>query len=299
MREERRVLDKFEELVKPRWCHEVTTADREVFIQKRLPEIDAPISVEKDLRILRYLFNVLEEWNHCQKESNPFAGTGKATIGTKRRKSKELERRKAGGEKPKFFTVSEVQALLNRADVEVAEHPDDWVRMRLRALLYFEAYTGSRLNEALHLEWDDIDLDQGIAWLKFKIEKHLKTAESEAPIGLSDSLIEILLGWKLHRKCSWVFPNLVNDRPWTSGSKGYKPLDQLKDLATRAGIEHATWQQFRHTLSTIGKADFGLNEDQVKDQLRHTTIKTQKHYTHDYLDGLRRAANSIQFGTTK
>lgn len=295
MREERRVLNTFEQLVKPGWCHDITTEEREEFIRKRLPQVASPGSVDKDLRLLRHLFNILEEWKHCRPGTNPFSGNGKATIGAKRRKAKELERRKSGGEKPRFYTVPQVRALLAQADKDILESPDDWCRKRLRALLYFEAYTGARLDEVLHLEWDEIDFEQGVAWLNFKIENHLKTEGSEAPVGLADPLLAVLREWETERTCSWVFPNKTNQSPWTGGSPGYKPLDQLKELAERAGVEHATWQMFRHTLSTIGKGEFGLSEGQVQAQLRHTTTKTQKHYTHDYLDGLRRTANTVDF----
>ena len=88
MREERRVLESFGKLIKPDWCHDTTTEEREEFIQKRMKEVKSAGSVEKDLRLLRFLFNVMEEWRHRPKGSNPFSGNGKATVGAKRRKAK-------------------------------------------------------------------------------------------------------------------------------------------------------------------------------------------------------------------
>jgi integrase len=75
--------------------------------------------------------------------------------------------------KAQYYTRPEIVALLEQADKEVAERPDSWERRRLRALIYFEAYTGARLGEALHLEWDkeiavggrkakEIDFDLGV-----------------------------------------------------------------------------------------------------------------------------------------
>lgn len=123
----------------------------------------------------------------------------------------------------------------------------------------------------------------------------LKTDGSEAPVGLADPLLEVLREWKVKQRCSWVFPNLKKNSPWLAGGKGYKPLDQLQDLARRAGVEHATWKMFRDTLATLGKSTFGLTAEQVQAMLRHTTTKTQSHYTHDELRGLRANANAFDF----
>ena len=292
--EERRVLDMFAQIIKPEWSQDATTEDRERFIQQRLDAVGSAHSVNKDLRILRHLFNILEEWNHRPKRSNPFSGGGKATVGARRKKAKELEQRKNGNGKPKHYTLAQVKALLAQADKEVIEEPDHWPKQRLRALVYFEAYTGARLEEVLFLAWNEIDFQQGVAWLNAKIENQLKTEGSEAPVGLSDELIKVLRAWERFRTCEWVFPNTHNQRPWITGGPGYRPLDQLKELAGRAGVGHATWMMFRHTWTTLGKSAFGLTEEQVKASLRHTTTDTQRHYTHADLDGLRQVANAVK-----
>ena len=69
------------------------------------------------------------------------------------------------------------------------------------------AYTGCRINEAVHLEWKDIDVQQGVAWLYFKTENDLKTEGSQAPFGLPDKLIDVLCQWQTDKTCTWVFPN--------------------------------------------------------------------------------------------
>jgi integrase len=148
-------LGMFGEIVKPRWCHDITTEDREKYVQGRMPQVRAAISVDKDLRTLRHLFNILEEWHHRTKGTNPFAGRGNATIGKKRRREKEQQREK----KPAYYTRGQVIALLDQADREAV----DWETRRLRALIYFEAFTGVRIEEALYLEWDEIDFQAGVA----------------------------------------------------------------------------------------------------------------------------------------
>ncbi len=298
MREERRVLDKFGHVVGCRWCHEITSEDRESFIQHRMKEVASGVTINKDLAILRHLFNVLEEWQHRPKDSNPFAGNGKATIGTKRIRQKKLKRQQAGEQRPEFYSQDQVAAILRQADKEVEEHPDDWCRHRLRALIYFVAYTGARLKEVLYVKWDDLDFEIGVAYLHARLENMLKTEDSAAPVGLADPLIEVLHQWKTRRRCEWVFPNLTKNTPWITGGNGYRPIDHLKALAKRAGVDHATWKMFRDTLATLGKSQFGLTEPQVQAMLRHTTTKTQSHYTHAELQGLRTNANVLDFGNT-
>ena len=289
-RAESRVLKDFARIVKPVWCHEVTTKEPQTFIDQRINEVGSPQSVNADLRMLRHLFNVLEDWKHVPKGGNPFAGRGQATIGAKRSREKDRQREK----RARIYTRSQVASLLNRADKELSDSPDDWMRARIRSLVYFEAYTGVRIEEALFLEWTDIEWDVGVANISFKIEHGLKTEGSENPIGLSDELTLVLRDWQRHQTCNWVFPNKRN-RPWTGGSKGDKPLDHLKALAKRAGIDHANWKMFRHTLTTHGKHWFGLTEEQIRAQLRHTTTETQKHYTHGDKENLHELANRLDF----
>jgi integrase len=167
-------------------------------------------------------------------------------------------------------------------------------------------YTGARIGEIIHLEWDgeielkggdkakEVDFERGVAFLFWKIEHGLKTPGSEAPVGLPDRLVEALKEWKRIRTCKWVFPN-ERHKPWTGGSKGNKHLDQLKEVAKRAGIPHATWKMFRHSFNTHGKQWFGVNREQMRSQLRHEDQQTQEHYDHDDLENLRSAVKAIDF----
>jgi integrase len=272
------------------WCHEIPVTCRETFINGRLKEGSAA-TAESDLGALRYLFGLMEEWEHRPKDSNPFAGRGKSTVG-ERRKAKDTEDDEEEADEG-YYTLEEVKALLARADEEAKG--GDWNRKRLRALVYFVAYTGCRIKEAVHLDWErDVDLAAGIVWLRHKRGNRLKTAASAAPVGLPDALVRVLCEWREDRTCQWVFPN-AKGKPWASAGPGYKHLDQLKDLAQRAGIEQATWKMFRHAFSTHGKQRFGMTKEQVRAQLRHTTTDTQKHYDHDDLANLRDAVKGVDF----
>ena len=183
-RSEQRVLKDFARIVEPVWCHEVTVKDRETYISKRLAGVPSPESVDADLRVLRMLFNVLESWKHVTERSSPFSGKGRATVGVRRKREREKGRKKAST----YFTRAQVKAILDQAAREVESPSDDWKAERLRALVYFEAYSGVRIEEALYLEWSDIDWETGTANVNFKIDHDLKTQASDNPIGLPDLL---------------------------------------------------------------------------------------------------------------
>jgi integrase len=292
-RSERLALDNFTRLVKPGWVHEITTADRDDFATKRLAEVGAAASVDTDLRVLRAVFNVAEEWRHLPEGRNPFAGRGKATVGARRKRQKGREQEA----REKHYTFEEVKAILTLATKEAAEgkeERDRWAKRRLRAFVYFIAYTGCRFGEAVHLEWKDIDFENGVAFLYFKIENDLKTEGSQAPFGLPVRLMDVLKDWKKDETCSWVFPN-NKGKPWKTGSVSYRPFDQMQALGERAGVPGANFKRFRHALATHGKQRFGMTKEQVQAQLRHTTTDTQDHYTHDDLANLRDAVKGVDF----
>jgi hypothetical protein len=77
MRSERASLRKFGELVMSlatrgdTWCHNITSADRTLFINKRMDQVGSGESVDADLRNLRTAFGVMEEWGHRAKGSSP------------------------------------------------------------------------------------------------------------------------------------------------------------------------------------------------------------------------------------
>ncbi len=295
MKREKNALDAFTRVIRPGFCHEITAEDRERFVQKRLPEVGSALTVDAELRALRLFCNVMEEWKHRPENSNPFAGRGKATVGNRRRRHKE----EGQEEKAMHYTFEEVKAILALATKEAAEADEKtrFQKRRLRALVYFVAYTGCRFGEAAHLEWNDIDWERGIAWLFFKVENDLKTEGSQAPFGLPARLLAVLKEWHEDRcrvDCTWVFPN-TERKPWKTGGPGYRPFDQLKALAERAGVKDGNFKRFRHSLSTHGKQRFGMTREQIRAQLRHTTTDTQKHYDHDDLANLRDAVKGVDF----
>ena len=268
----------------------LTARIEEKFIATRMTELPSPESIDSDLRALRLILNQAIEWKHLAAGANPFAGKKGATIGKKRKRKKEL------GQTPqaKHYSRAQIVALLEQTDKEVKENPKEWELARLRALVYFVAYTGVRLGEALYLEWKDLDLDAGVANISFKIEHGLKTESSANYVGLPDVLVSVLTDWKNQRSCDWVFPNAVG-HPWSGGQPGTKPLDRLKELAVHAKVGYATWKMFRHSFNTHGKQWFRMTREQIRMQLRHASESTQKHYDQQDKENLRAAVRLLDY----
>jgi hypothetical protein len=93
--------------------------------------------------------------------------------------------------------------------------------------------------------------------------------------------------------------------PLGFSERGRQPLDlrrarlqgarPAKALAARAGISHATWKMFRHSMTTHGKQWFGINKAQMSVQLRHDDEETQEWYDSADLANLRAAMRGIDF----
>ncbi|WP_422930091.1 tyrosine-type recombinase/integrase [Singulisphaera sp. PoT] len=156
----------------------------------------------------------------------------------------------------------------------------NWSAGRLHALAAVYAFTGLRRNEALRLRVEDVDLVQGVIFVRPNGGR-LKTKKSRAPVPCPAALGKILCNWLSRCGSEWVFPCVrKRDRPWMHGKAGCRPGDRLKAAGKEAGVEGFTPQSLRHSLATHLAGWWGLKEKQIQLILRHTTVKTQRHYVH-------------------
>lgn len=169
-----------------------------------------------------------------------------------------------------------------------------WEEKRLLALTATYAYTGLRKMEALNSKVADYHLDDG--FLDLVAHRRLKTSDSEQPIPLPSRLVKILRDWLPRTESEWAFPNKTRTGPWTGGSPGKKPLDQIKIAGERAGVKGFTVLSLRHSWATHAESLWDLGEGVTKRVLRHTTTRTQFHYRHADLPNLRRRVDGISFG---
>jgi integrase len=190
--------------------------------------------------------------------------------------------------------IARVLALMAR-DVERKTGWAQWRARRLQALGATVAYTGLRRDEALRLLVADVLLEERMILVVSRAGNRLKTERSAQPVPVPEALAKILADWLPHTHCEWAFPNVYRKGPWTGGSQGYTPLDRMKRLGVRAGVQGFTFQSLRHSWATHAEY-WGLSDTMIQRVLRHTTTRTQMHYRHADADNLRSVVGGIDFG---
>lgn len=200
--------------------------------------------------------------------------------------------RKTGRTAPGHRSSDEIARVLDLADARA--RLGAWEAGRLQALVYVYAYAGLRKMEALHLQPGDVDLDRRLLKIEPKDGWRPKTLESACTLPMASPLRDVLRLWTPRCGGLWLFPGKRLKRPWTSGSRGTKPLDQVKSLGEDAGVRDLTILSFRKTIGTYAKT-WGFSQLELKALLRHTTIHTQDWYDEDDAEVLRPAADKVAF----
>jgi integrase len=206
-------------------------------------------------------------------------------------------------------SAAEIARVLELARRTIDRKQRPWSRWRAHrtyALVSVFAYSGLRRNEGLYLRTEDLDF-AGRMILVHPGRHRLKTEGSAAPVPMAEELAAILLGWLPQlsvaglppgpeRDPGWIFPNFERTGPWRGGSKGYRPIDRLKRLGVRAGVENLTFLSLRHSWATHAESLWGLSDLQIARVLRHTNTRTQTGYRHPDLPNLRDKVRGISFG---
>ena len=187
-------------------------------------------------------------------------------------------------------TCDEIRRILRQSDCEV----DTWKRRRLRAAVYCWAYTGAGKTEILGLRACDLDIARGVLTIQSHPRRRLKCAARAARLPIVSSLGPVLREWASECGSDWLFPHTELSGPWFHGRPGYRPLDQVKALGHRAGVEGLTILAFRHSFATMAEG-CGVGELGLQRLLRHARPQTQLFYRHEELEQLRRAAELIRY----
>jgi len=190
---------------------------------------------------------------------------------------------------PKFKTYSEPKQRIrwiskDEAETLVAAMPD-W----LAELARFALATGLRQRNVLALEWTQVDLQRGVAWV------HPDQAKARRAIGvpLNEDAVAVIrrqLGKDLRR----VFV----------GHDG-KPLDQWSSSARKGwesacrevGIEDFRWHDLRHTWASW-HVQQGTPLYVLKELGGWETLEMVKRYAHLAPEHLKEYAERVSFGAT-
>jgi integrase len=202
--------------------------------------------VNRILAGLRRLFNFAV--NREMMEQSPFPRASKSGLFSPERKGLR-----------NFFTENQMERILQASP--------DW----LRPLILTAYYTGMREGELLNLSWDKVDLEVGVIYLPSS--KTLKDLTGKGQrIVMQRELIDLFRS--LPERSEWVFSQPGGDRyhHWNI-FKAFRRL--LKSL----GIDPKkySWKELRHTTASLMHLK-GVPPLSIKDQLRHTTLKTTEDF---------------------
>lgn len=257
----------------PQWGECSLREIRPVAVERWLESLPhAPSTRAKIRNMMSALFQhaIRQEWA----ENNP--------IRAVRVSAKRLE-------EPEVLTPVEVHQLLD-------ELPEPCRTMALLAAL-----TGLRVSEILGLQWQDVDLENGILRLRRGVVNQeisdLKTAGSRRPLPIPPVVVDALRRWREQTSFSqpenWVFAS-----PQADGRQPYWPgillRRHVQPAAERAGItKRVGWHTFRRSFATLLYA----NENDVKtaqELMRHSTpIVTLGVYAQAVTDAKRRAQERL------
>ena len=147
------------------------------------------------------------------------------------------------------------------------------VALAFRLLLF----TGARLREILHLEWQHVDLERGLLLLP-------DSKTGRKTIVLSAVVLALLRD--AARRGRFVVPGQAADRPRSDLKKPWVAIQR------HAGLEGVRLHDLRHTFASIG-AGASLGLPVVGKLLGHTQPATTARYAHLDADPLRRATDLI------
>ena len=136
---------------------------------------------------------------------------------------------------------------------------------RLEAFFWVVVSCGLRKGEAIGLKWSDIDLETGSTTIKRRIARLKGLVDIDTPksragmrvVQLPKKALEKLLVWKKIQELDKKLHEGFKDEDWvfthTTG-KWIEPRfvnKKLSELLARAGLEHVTVHELRHTFCTL------------------------------------------------
>jgi len=260
----------------PKPIAEVKHSDIEKWRAKALDEGKATATVNKEVTLLKSVFNRAVEWGVIQ--SNPLANVkslkvDKAGIVRYLTDKEETALLKALEDREETARKERDSANKWRSDREYDPLPD------LRAVAFVDALrpvvllslnTGLRRGEVFHLRWEDVDLDRAMLTVRGKTAKSGQTRH----VPLNSVALDALKKW--HAQTDGVG---VVFKSTKTGNRLDNLQTSWEGILTEAKIESFRWHDMRHHFaSKLVMAGVDLNT--VRDLLGHSDIKMTLRYAH-------------------
>ena len=189
----------------------------------------------------------------------------------------------------KVYTKQEFNALM----AYLKDNQSDYKGYFMYALFRLLFFSGLRINEALALEWSDVDFKAktiDINKTVKRVDKKLtigkpKTKASVAVLPIDDQTLKILKTWRAYKKKARLAIGLTGEPPifskldgnWDFASSVYY---QLGKATENAGVPFYGIHVTRHTHASF-LIEAGANLKEVQTRLRHSSIKmTMDTYGH-------------------
>ncbi|MGA2462764.1 MAG: site-specific integrase [Thermodesulfobacteriota bacterium] len=202
--------------------------------------------VNRVLAGLRRLFNFAV--NREMMERSPFPTASKSGLFSPENKGLR-----------NFFSEKEMETIVGVSP--------DW----LRPLILTAYYTGTRENELLSLRWNEVDLQAGIIYLPSSKTLKDETGKGQRVV-MQRELIDLFKS--LPKGSEWVFSKPGGDRYYHWNIfKAFRSLLKSLDIDTKK----YSWKELRHTTASLMHLK-GVPALSIKDQLRHTTVKTTEDF---------------------
>jgi integrase len=225
----------------------------------RLDEGASPATVNRELALLKHLFNEADRMGH-------FRG---------RNPMKAIKFLREDNLKVRTVSEAEEGALM------------DCCLPYQQDLMRFALNTGLRLGDIIDLQWKEVDWERRTVRVLVRKARKMQ----EVPLNV-DALSVVQAAHAAKKKSEFVFYNPMTGEPWKDLWLG------LKKACRRAGIEDVTWHTFRHTFATrLLRA--GVSIVTVKTLLGHSSTKVTERYLHETFEDGQRAVELIARGSDK
>lgn len=179
----------------------------------------------------------------------------------------------------RWLTHDEAETLINATEaVKQAPH--------LRDLIILGLHTGMRRNEMLGLEWKRVDLQAELVYLEAEHQKSGKVGSVPLNTEARHAILSRSNFRAQHCPSSpWVFCN-------RNGERIGSVKKSFAAACKAAGIEDFHVHDLRHTCAAW-LVQVGVPLPEIRDLLRHSTIKVTERYAHLAPHNVREAVNRL------
>ncbi len=242
-------IEAFRKEFGPSRLDQITPRDIDTLVEGRASLVK-PATLNRDFGVLRHMFTKAEEWGMAL--SNPVRHFRPLRVNNKRLR---------------YLSKEEIEILLEVSD-EI-----------LRPILVTAIHTGLRRGELFSLQWEDLDLQNGVV-----LVVDTKNGERRE-VPMSDTLRETLRRLPRRLDTPYVFPgrdgNELRNIRW-----------RFERVLKKAGIEGFVFHDIRHTFAShlvMAGADLVT----VKELLGHKSMQMTLRYAHLAPDHKRAAIHRL------